>query len=234
MSKLNGYFAERVHGMTVVQLFGAQATSRAEFAALGEAYAEANRRSNWWDAGLYAIMDGMSALAVGLLIWYGADRVFEPQSGVTLGLIVAFVDYLNKVFVPIREFSGNLATLQRSTAALERVFGLLDTREAVGQGVAVFLVCSGVNGGVDPTGPSSHAAWTQLRPSCQRMTCPRINSSRGWARQPPNIAVQTIAATLRHWCEPPPSHEHPWDALPGAPQQAHLTLVFRARSLLHR
>lgn len=135
MSKLNGYFAERVHGMTVVQLFGAQASSRAEFAALGEVYAEANRRSNWWDAGLYAIMDGMSALAVGLLIWYGADRVFEPQSGVTLGLIVAFVDYLNKVFVPIREFSGNLATLQRSTAALERVFGLLDTREAVGQGV---------------------------------------------------------------------------------------------------
>ncbi|MFZ4738585.1 MAG: ABC transporter ATP-binding protein [Bradymonadia bacterium] len=134
LSRLNGFFAERVHGMSVVQLYGAEEASRREFAELGWAYADAYRRSNWWDAGLYAIMDGMSAFAVGLVLWYGAGRVFEPQSGVTLGLLVAFIDYLNKVFVPIREFSGNLATLQRSTAALERVFQLLDTQESIRPG----------------------------------------------------------------------------------------------------
>jgi ABC-type multidrug transport system fused ATPase/permease subunit len=79
-------------------------------------------------------MDGMSALAVGLMLWYGAVRFGHPGSGVTLGLLVAFIDYLNKVFVPIREFSGRFATLQQSVAALERVFGLLDTEDRITEG----------------------------------------------------------------------------------------------------
>jgi ATP-binding cassette subfamily B multidrug efflux pump len=133
-SKLNGFFAERVHGMTLLQLYGAEEKARRDFRALNFEYTDAYRRSNWWDAGLYAIMDGMSALAIGIMLVYGAGRTLEPESGVTVGLLVAFIDYLNKIFVPIREFSGNVATLQRSSAALERVFDLLGTHEEIRPG----------------------------------------------------------------------------------------------------
>ena len=143
LSKVNGFFAERIHGMTVVQLYGAEQKTRDAFQALGFEYADAYRRSNWWDAGLYAIMDGMSAFAIGAMLYYGAGQTLSPESGVTLGLLVAFVDYLGKAFVPIREFSGNVATLQRSTAALDRVFDLLDTHEAITPGHVVLESAKG-------------------------------------------------------------------------------------------
>ena len=143
LSKVNGFFAERIHGMTVVQLYGAEQKTRDAFQALGFEYADAYRRSNWWDAGLYAIMDGMSAFAIGAMLYYGAGQTLSPESGVTLGLLVAFVDYLGKSFVPIREFSGNVATLQRSTAALDRVFDLLDTHEAITPGHVVLESAKG-------------------------------------------------------------------------------------------
>ncbi len=134
LSQLNGFFAEQIYGMTVVQLYGGEARARRQFKDMAKDYLDTYHRANWWDAALYAIMDGMSAFAVGLLLWYGAARFGVEGSGVTLGLLVAFVDYLNKVFVPIRELSGRFATIQRAVAALERVFGLLDTDERVGQG----------------------------------------------------------------------------------------------------
>ncbi len=144
LSELNGYFAEQIYGMTVVQLYGGEARARKQFRGMAWRYLDTYRKANWWDAGLYAIMDGMSALSLGLLIWYasgqfpasgaGQAQIGQPGAGMTLGLLVAFVDYLNKVFVPIREFSGRFATIQRAVAALERVFGLLDTHEKVAPG----------------------------------------------------------------------------------------------------
>ncbi|MFN3196909.1 MAG: ABC transporter ATP-binding protein [Bradymonadia bacterium] len=130
LSNLNGDFAEQINGMTVVQLYGAEERAKETFAKESFTYMDAYRRSNWWDAGLYAIMDGLSALATGLMLWYGASR-FGYGDAVSLGLLVAFIDYLGKIFVPIREFSGRIAMIQRAIAALERIFGLLDTSERI-------------------------------------------------------------------------------------------------------
>jgi len=134
LSTLNGYFAEQIHGMQVVQLYGAEQRTRDEFRSEAYHYLDAYKQANWWDAGLYAIMDGISALSTGLMLGYGAWQFGLGADGITLGLLVAFVDYLAKVFEPIREFSGRFATIQRAIAALERVFGLLDARENIEPG----------------------------------------------------------------------------------------------------
>lgn len=134
LSRLNGYFAEQIHGMQVVQLHGAEEHSRKAFRGHAYEYLDTYRRANWWDAGLYAIMDGMSALAIGMMLAYGAWKFGAGEAGITLGLLVAFIDYLAKVFGPIREFSGRFATIQAAVAALERVFGLLDTDERITRG----------------------------------------------------------------------------------------------------
>ena len=67
LSRLNGFFAEQIYGMSVVQTAGGQERAAAEFRRLSYDYLDAYRRSNWWDAGLYAIMDGMSSLSIGLM-----------------------------------------------------------------------------------------------------------------------------------------------------------------------
>ncbi len=134
LSRLNGFFAEQIHGMQVTQHDGAEPRAREEFRGQAYEYLEKYRTANWLDAGLYAIMDGMSSVAVGLVIAVGAWLV-EYDSGVTIGLLIAFIEYVTKVFIPIREFSSRFATIQRAVAALERVFGLLDTDEAIESGV---------------------------------------------------------------------------------------------------
>ena len=141
LSSLNGFFAESIYGVTAIQLDGAEKTTERQFKEMSHAYLDAYRRSNWWDAGLYAIMDGLSALAIGLMLWFGAERF--GTGGVTAGLLVAFVDYLAMIFGPIRELSARFATIQRAIAALERIFDLLDTEDRVDTGQETLSVVHG-------------------------------------------------------------------------------------------
>lgn len=125
-AKQTGFLAEQLSGVTVVQLFGREDNAREEYARLGSRYLRATKIANWLDAGLYSIMDGISAFAIALLLYFAAPDVVVEDGPVTLGLLFAFVDYLQRVFGPIKEFSGKLASIQRAAASLERIFGLLD------------------------------------------------------------------------------------------------------------
>ena len=123
----NGFLAEQLTGVTVVQLFGREEGAKGEFTRLGERYLDATKKANILDALLYSLMDGISAFAIALLLWFAApDVALGGEDAITLGLLFAFVDYLQRIFVPIREFSGKLATIQRAAASLERIYGLLD------------------------------------------------------------------------------------------------------------
>lgn len=125
----SGYLAEQLAGVTVAQLFGREQATAAEYERLGGRYLRATKTANWYDASLYSLMDGISALCVALLIYFAAPELFPAApaaTGVTLGLLFAFIDYLQRVFVPIREFSAKLATIQRAVASLERIYSLID------------------------------------------------------------------------------------------------------------
>ncbi|HWB81154.1 MAG TPA: ABC transporter ATP-binding protein [Nannocystaceae bacterium] len=120
-----GFLAEQLTGVTVVQLFGRERAARAEYERLGERNLDATKKANVLDALLYSLMDGISAFTIALMIWFASASVVEGGA-ITLGLLFAFVDYLQRVFGPIREFSGKLATIQRAAASLERIYALLD------------------------------------------------------------------------------------------------------------
>lgn len=139
LSELNGLFAEYINGVNETQRYGAQAVAEERFDDLSAKFRDLYHRANWWDAGLYAVMDGLSALSVGLVIAYVAYYAAEWSGvglieGVSVGLLVAFIDALNRVYVPIREFSGRLASIQRAFAALDRILGLLNTQEMITAG----------------------------------------------------------------------------------------------------
>jgi ATP-binding cassette subfamily B multidrug efflux pump len=131
----SGYLTEQLTGIDVVQLYGREQHALSSYDALGQRFLRANKLANIYDSLLYSIMDGIAAFGVALLLFFGAPALLGAETlgfagladTLTLGLLFAFVDYLQRVFVPIREFSGKLATIQRAAASLERIYGLLDT-----------------------------------------------------------------------------------------------------------
>ncbi len=124
MAASAGHFQEALAGARIVQLHGREDATLEEYRGFNFRYLDAYRISNWYDASLYAVMDGVACLCIAILLGYGAGRVVAGLG--TPGLLIAFIQYIQRVFVPVRELSGKVATIERAQAALERIFSLLD------------------------------------------------------------------------------------------------------------
>ncbi len=129
LSDLNSFLAESIGGMSVIQLFNRQATEQGEFTRLNAAYRDANLPVISWDASLYAAVETLSSVAVGLIIWYGGGEIV--RGALTFGALVAFIQYIEKFFGPIRDLSAKYSVMQGAMAALERIFHLLDEKTDV-------------------------------------------------------------------------------------------------------
>jgi ATP-binding cassette subfamily B protein len=124
LGNLNSFLAESIGGMAVVQLFNREEMEHREFTALNAAYREANLPVISWDASLYAAVEALSSVAVGLIIWYGGGEIV--RGALTFGALVAFIQYIEKFFSPIRDLSAKYSIMQGAMAAMERIFHLLD------------------------------------------------------------------------------------------------------------
>jgi ATP-binding cassette subfamily B protein len=131
LSELNAFTTERINGLEVVQLYGDEERAIRQFDHRLGRYRGATIRTNIYDAALYAIIDGLSAITVALLLWYGTG--FSADA-LTPGLLAAFLDYVNRLYVPIQEFSAKLAVFQRATTSMEKIFGLLEVQEMIPEG----------------------------------------------------------------------------------------------------
>jgi len=132
LATVNAYLAERLNGVRVVQLFNHAVAAHGRFVDLNKRYRDATVRSNVFDAFMYAAVDGTGSICVALMLWYAAGDLL--QGAISAGLLVAFIDLLDKLFKPLREFSGKIAVIQRAVAALEKIFGLMDLDERIGAG----------------------------------------------------------------------------------------------------
>jgi len=128
LANLNTFLAENIGGMAVVQLFNRQRAEQEEFRRLNAAYRDANLPVITWDAALYALVEALSAVAVGLIIWYGGGEIVHGS--LTFGALVAFIQYIEKFFSPIRDLSAKYSIMQGAMAALERIYRLLDTESS--------------------------------------------------------------------------------------------------------
>jgi ATP-binding cassette subfamily B protein len=128
LANLNAFLSESINGMAVVQLFRREGTEQREFTRLNGEYRDANLPVITWDASLYALVETLSSIAVGLLIWYGGGEIV--RGALTFGALVAFIQYIDMFFAPIRDLSAKYSVMQGAMAALERIFHLLDTEMA--------------------------------------------------------------------------------------------------------
>jgi ATP-binding cassette subfamily B multidrug efflux pump len=138
LSRINAYLNENITGMAVIQLFNRQTENLRRFTGRNRALLDANLRV----VATYAIFEPtvvlFGALTTGLILWYGGGRVI--QSALTLGTLVAFLQYMQRFYWPIRDLSDRITTLQQAFASCERMFRVLDEpEEVVDAGASVHL-----------------------------------------------------------------------------------------------
>jgi ATP-binding cassette subfamily B protein len=125
LARLNAFLQEHLSGMKVVQAFAQEARVDGEFDTINVEYRRANSRAIFADASLYSIVEAVGSIAVAGLLWHGGARI--AHGTLTFGVLVAFIQYLEKFFAPIRDLSTKYTVMQQAMAAAERVFSLLDT-----------------------------------------------------------------------------------------------------------
>ncbi len=124
IARINAYLAEHIAGMGVVQTFRQESRTAKEFMQLGVEFRDANRDAIFYDAVLFAVVEAIGTAAVALLIWFGATDMTTGIVGA--GTLVAFIQYIRRFFVPIRDLSTKYTVLQSAFASAERIFQLLD------------------------------------------------------------------------------------------------------------
>jgi ATP-binding cassette subfamily B protein len=125
IARINAFLQERISGMATVQLFRREQKDFEAFDAIDRGHRDANVQSIFYYAVFYPAIELVSAVAVGLIIWVGGG--FAIQEALTLGSLVAFIQYAQRFFRPISDMSEKFNILQGAMASSERVFALLDT-----------------------------------------------------------------------------------------------------------
>jgi ATP-binding cassette subfamily B protein len=125
LGRLNAFLNECISGISVIQIFNRERDELRRFSQLNASYRDANMPVIFWDASLYAIVEALSSIAVALIIWYGGGEI--ARGVLTFGVLVAFIQYIEKFFGPIRDLSAKYSVMQGAMASLERIFALLDT-----------------------------------------------------------------------------------------------------------
>jgi ATP-binding cassette subfamily B protein len=129
LARLNAFLQESLQGMAVIQLFARERREAELFAGLNGDLRQAQFRSTFFDAMLYAGVEAIGSAAVALLLWYGGGQVLT--GALTFGGLVAFLEYTGRFFLPIRDLGAKYTVMQAATVAAERVFGLLDAEPRI-------------------------------------------------------------------------------------------------------
>jgi len=129
IARINAFLQENITGMATVQLFGREARNLGQFREINGRHRDANIDSIFYYAVFYPAVEIVGALATALIIWRGGAWVLAGT--LTLGSLVAFIQYSQRFFRPISDMSEKFNLLQSAMAASERIFTLLDTPVAV-------------------------------------------------------------------------------------------------------
>ena len=125
IARINAFLQEHITGMSTVQLFRRERRSFARFDEINSAHRDANVESIFYYAVFYPAIEVIGALASALIIWFGGGWTMEGT--LTLGSLVAFLQYSQRFFRPISDMSEKFNVLQAAMASSERIFTLLDT-----------------------------------------------------------------------------------------------------------
>jgi ATP-binding cassette subfamily B multidrug efflux pump len=131
VARINTFVQEHITGMALVQLFNRQGSEYKKFDEINKKHRDAHIRGVMAYSIFFPVVDILSALSLGFLIWLGAWQAVAQQ--LSLGELVAFIMYISLLYRPIRQLADRFNTLQMGMVGCERVFAVLDTKEFIEQ-----------------------------------------------------------------------------------------------------
>ncbi|HVF43873.1 MAG TPA: ABC transporter ATP-binding protein [Pyrinomonadaceae bacterium] len=134
LARINSFLQEHISGAQTVQIFNREAKSRRQFHAANDDYRRANVETIFYYAVFFPLVDFIGSLGVALIIWYGGWRVMQNSPAgevLSIGALVAFIQYSQRLFQPIRDISDKYNIFQAALVASHRIFRTLDQPVAV-------------------------------------------------------------------------------------------------------
>jgi len=129
ISNINSFLQESITGVNTTKIFNREYENDEEFKVLNQGYLATYLKTIFYYAVFFPIVTLISTMAVALIIWYGGGRAI--QGFLTLGTLVAFIQYIEKFFHPISDLSEKFGIFQEAIAAYERIFGLLEQKPTI-------------------------------------------------------------------------------------------------------
>ena len=127
VAKLNSFVQEHIKGMAIVQIFNSEDKEYEKFKEINKSHMDANIQSVLYYSIYFPIIEILSTAALGLLIWYGTEEIFEGNA--TPGVIIAFIMYISMFYRPIKSIGEQFNTLQLGIVSASRVLELLNNKE---------------------------------------------------------------------------------------------------------
>ena len=134
IARINAFLQEHFAGAQTVQIFNAENKSVNKFEDINDDYRRANIDTIFYYAVFFPLVEFIGAVGIALIIWYGGYRVMQNTEGhtvLTLGALVAFIQYSQMLFQPIRDISDKYNVLQAAVVASHRIFRTLDLPIAI-------------------------------------------------------------------------------------------------------
>lgn len=128
VSNLNTFVQEHITGMSLVQIFNSEEIEFKKFVKINKEHRDANIRSVLYYSIYYPVVEVISAMGIGLIVWYGAQSMLTDTE-VEFGTITAFIMFINQFFRPIRMLADRVNTLQMGIVSTDRIVKLLDSEE---------------------------------------------------------------------------------------------------------
>lgn len=130
ISNLNTFVQEHIVGMNIIQIFNREDAEFQKFFKINLKYRDANIQGIFYYAVFFPIVEVLSAVSVGLIVWYGGYAILQGKD-ITVGELIAFILFIYMMFRPIRQLADRFNILQMGIVGSERVFKVLDTNEKI-------------------------------------------------------------------------------------------------------
>jgi subfamily B ATP-binding cassette protein MsbA len=127
---LNGFVQERVTGMKIVQLFNREQIEYQNFKEINDKHKTANIKTIWYYSVFFPIAEILSSIGIGLIVWFGGGQAIQ-DSGISVGMIMGFIQFAQMLFRPLRQIADKFNQLQMGIVSGERVFKIIDTQSSI-------------------------------------------------------------------------------------------------------